>query len=341
MSTNKKNDYCPAFLSSFTKDKERRNIVVENARILCEYQEITKHVVDLTNKIVQELNVKIPDRQVPYVGLSAKKETELTDKSRALLLSDENAQTGFTERILAHIRVNGLPLSHIVGILPAPGCKKIVESPEEWGNEIPTEIVINRKLFLDCTLTDMLLDISMFNSYSFLKGGTLEDKQTFSFKKYRYFQDRSLPCFFDYRNGSKKLYYSFAFSARCAENRFNVDEYIQLWNDFINSAYPTSIHEGWSVEEQLKNHEEFHNLSLGKILRKLERLDAGAYLLLRINRTGGTRDLHPFIRSLFKTKNVEIGKVQIVPIDMLKRGSKFERILQNRDVSAFKIIKRE
>jgi len=90
---------------------------------------------------------------------------------------------------------------------------------------------------------------------------SLREKQNFNGKKYKYYSEGGFDCYYQYENNND-VYYSFAFSARSRGNdRLDTDKYIRLWNSFIESTYPSSIHKVESVYEQLKQHEEYGQLS--------------------------------------------------------------------------------
>jgi len=331
----KKSKQQRAFLKNFTTNVEHRNIAIENSEQFEKYQEIASRVSDTTNQLIQKLNAKIQDRQLPYITLTVVKGEKVNAKSRAFLLKDEAILVNNADGINTHVCNDNvkLPYSHFVGILIAQGYMDIVDSP--WGSEIPTEIIINKDL-LECILIDMLLDIAMFNSYSFLKENSLEDRQKFSYSKCRYYNENKneFPCFYDYK-GKKDLYYSFAFSARRTENSLDLDAYIQLWNSFIKSDYSLSVHKEESIEKQLMKHKDYRQLPL-KIHKVLTECDKGAYLLLRTNSKGRSKKIHSYICSVFKMRKFRIGKVKIVPIEKLME---YRRLLMNLNVSAFKIVK--
>jgi len=328
MSTNAKNKARPAFLINHTRNIERRNIVIENPSALKEYEEIAYRVTNAANQYIQALNIKIHDRQLPYVKLTAVPRREINNKSRVLLLADA------VDNAIAYVGNDNeeLSLSHFVCILIAMGNRDIRVGPR--GAEGPTEIIINRDL-RECVLIDMLLDIAMFNSYSFLKGGSLTDKQEFSFSKYRYHKEHALPCFFAY-HGEEDLYYSFAFSARRTTNTFDIDKYIQLWDGFIKSQFQSSIHMEKSLEEQLKQHVDYGHLLRSDILKDLAARDKGAYLVLCIRKKDGSERVQSQFRSVFR--GTKIGRYKIVPIEMIDDKG-YKKMMMSLYISAFKVVK--
>ena len=317
-----------AFLRNFTKNVEHRNVVIESGHALDgRYQEVVDAINIRANTIIQELNSIIYNRQVPYVTLTAITKS-VTSESRAFLL-ESDTPLDFAKDFVAHVHHKEITLSHLVDLLIAPGSRDIDEST--YSKEILAEIIINQRFF-ECAMVDILLDIAMFNSYSFLKKMSLEDKQKFSFAKCNYFKSRDLSCFYKYKS-DKELYYSFAFSARCSESKLDVSCYEQLWDDFIKITYPSLVHKELSIPEQLKLHVDYGQLPK-TLNRKFSKYGKGAYLILRTN-THRTLNVQPFIGAVFGIKDFEVGKIEIASIDKIYE---YKAMFENLDVSAFKIV---
>lgn len=100
-----------------------------------------------------------------------------------------------------------------------------------------------------------------------------------------------------------------------------------------NRVYPNKKHIEKSIAEQLKQHVDYGQLpaNLGDRLAKNTK---GAYLVLKIN-TDRTKNLHPLLFSLFGKDEYNRRKVLIKPISEIK---KFEPLLKNLDISAFKVV---
>ena len=99
----------------------------------------------------------------------------------------------------------------------------------------------------------------MFNSFSFLKALNVEEKKKFSEKKYQFYSEEQLRCFY-IPPKEKLLYYSLSFSARYGKNDFNIDEYISYWNRFIKKYYPDYTHREKSIKEQIAQHVDIEEL---------------------------------------------------------------------------------
>lgn len=328
MSTNYKNLKRKEFLKNFTTKIKRRYVILETGKQLSpDFQETINSINTKVNQIIQVLNLKIEDRQIPYITLIAQFSSELSERSR-IVIRNQATSNEFEEIIKDQADELGESISHCVEFLIASGYKEIIISPIDYD----AEIVVAQK-FVECAIIDILLDIAMFNSYSFLKKESKKEKHDFSYKKYDFFKSLNLKCFYECKT-RKALYYSFAFSARVNEDDFDVDKYIEIWNCFIKKHFGELQHIEKNISEQLKQHVDYEELPANLYKRFSNKLP-GAYLVLRTNKDR-SEDLHPFLFSLFGIDKYEKGKIKIIPINEFE---KYEPLLKNLDVSAFKIVK--
>lgn len=323
MSTNVKNKIRDEFLKNFTTKIKHRCIIVENTKTLnSSFQNTLKSINKDLNKVIQLLNIKIPTRQIPYITLVAQFDANLDSHSRIVLRGSNE----FDEMIEAQSSLIGTYLSHCIDFIIAEGYKDIKISPIDYD----AEIIISND-FMRCAIVDIMLDIAMFNSFSFLKEMSTSEKHDFSYKKFSYFTENKLGSFYECKT-SKSLYYSFAFSARNDINDFDVEEYIRIWNNFIKKNY-NKEHNEKSVSLQLKQHVDFDELP-NDLEERFSTMPEGAYLILRTNKERSS-DLKPFICSEFGIEKFEKGKIKIVPI---QEFNKYKPMLEKLDVSAFKIV---
>lgn len=328
MSSNRKNKIRPDFLKNFTNYIEDRCVVIENATVIkTDLQKSINNINETVNTIIQELNIKIPDRQLPYITLTVRYSPELDKRARFFVHGDDTTDL-FEKTVMNNVKSIGIDISHMVDVLVAAGYKDVVISSVGCD----AEIVVAHKFF-ECAIVDVLLDIVMFNSYSFMRNLSLEEKHDFSFKKYQYYKDNSLSCFYNCKT-SKNLYYSFAFSARKNETEFDTYKYIDLWNRFMHDNYKSNIHKEASISQQLKNHVDYGELA-PSLVKKFNKKTKGAYLLMRTNKDR-TESLRLFICTVFGIKDYEKGKIKIVPIEQF---DEYKPLFENLDVSAFKVIK--
>lgn len=328
MSTNSKNIIREEFLKNFTTKIKRRHVVIESSKNFNDnFQKTINSINSNVNQIIQLLNLKIEDRQIPYITLTAQFSSKLNQRSRIVIRS-KNTPNDFEKDVKNQTVELGESLSHCIDFLISPGYKEIVIS----ALDLDAEIVVANE-YIECAIIDILLDIAMFNSYSFLKSKPLEWKHNFSFKKYEFFKTNKCTCFYECKT-NKELYYSLAFSARKNKDSFDVDKYIELWNLFILNYFSDFKHREKSILEQLKQHVDYEELP-SNLYKRFNKKPAGAYLILRTNRER-SEDLQSFICSTFGIDKYEKGKIKIIPITDFDT---YKPLLENLDVSAFKIVK--
>lgn len=327
MSTNSKNRLSPAFLKNFTTMIERRTILVDkNTDISPEFERRISAINTKVNLIIQNLNIRITDRQIPYITLSIKYGDTIEHRTR-VYVHDYATKEDSEANVKNQLEVND-EISHILDFLIAPGYKYIRVSPIACD----AELVIDNSL-VECAVVDILLDIAMFNSYSFLKKQTDADRKIFSQQKFDFYMQQSLGSFYE-RNNDKIQYYSFAFSSRYSIDNIDLDHYIGIWTNFISAYYSQSRHVNLTITDQLKYHVDIEELPK-TLSKRFSKLECGAYLVLRTNKDR-TEDLHNTLFALFGIKKYNKGKIKIVPISSY--STHFE-LFKNLDVSAFKIVK--
>ncbi len=327
MSTNAKNIIRPEFLKNFTKDIKDRYVLLEKGN--SEFNNIGELVAQINknvNEIIQELNLKTHDRQLPYITLKTCYGNVLNEKVRVFLHNDDT-DFFFEQDIKSKIEVEK-EISHILDLLIASSMKRITIS----SLSCDAEIVIDFKL-LNSAIVDILLDIVMFHSFSFLRDFNVAEKKTFSKEKYSFFKDEKMSCFYDCSE-NKLLYYSLSFSARKSKDEFDTDKYISYWNSFIQKHYSQYDHVEKSIREQIEQHVDIEELPKN-LYKKFDSLKKGAYLILRTNKDR-TEDLHPQLYSLFGIKKYKKGKIKIVPIEDYNT---YKPLMENLDVSVFKVVK--
>lgn len=330
MSTNPKNIIRPEYLKNFTKKVKTRFVLLEKGNSKSEkINQIIGDINSEVNLLIQNLNLKIKDRQLPYINLMSYY-GKLTDNGRVrVFLRNEDTSYFFEQDVKNQIESTEVN-SHILDFLIAGGYQKITISDLSCD----AELVIDESLLI-VAITDILLDIIMFNSYSFLKELDIDKKRSFSSKKYEFYKKEHLNSFYECSD-DKIMYYSLAFSARNGIDDFDFDRYIAYWDKLINELYPSYKHKEKSIQEQLVQHVDKYELPKN-LYKKFDTKADGAYLVLRTNRDR-TEDIHPQLCSLFgiKQKKYRHGIIKIVPIEDFDT---YVPLLEHLDVSAFKIVK--
>lgn len=327
MSTNAKNIVRPEILKNYTKNVEKRLVLFQDNEIVKRtgYEGVAE-INTCTNQIIQELNLKILDRNIPYITLNALYSSELTDNNTRMVLRDYHTEEMFEEKIKENLQ-NSYDISHLVDFLCAPGFREVTISSVTCD----AQMVIDG-CFLKSASVDVLLDISMFNSYSFLRKLSIQEKKKINKYKYEYFKNNNLDCYYTYKE-NKPIYYSLAFSARENESAISIEKYISLWNGFIEKYYSGCLNEEKTVKEQLQQHVDYGELPK-KLHKKITDMEKGTYLILRTNKDK-TESIHPEVCSIFGLNKYDKGKIKIVPISNYQQ---YHNILENLDVSAFKVI---
>lgn len=329
MSTNARNIRRPDYFKNYTKKIKRREILVESGKVLqSKVQQVITSVNSEVNQIIQSINLKVADRQIPYITLEILFKPEIGPKARMVLI-EQDTQSDFEKKIERSTAKIGHDVSHFIELLASDSYNEVVISPIGCDSEI----VVSRE-YLSCAIVDILLDIAMFNSYSFLKEKSVSEKHDFCTLKYNYYKRRNLDCFYEYKS-DKELYYAFSFTARKDPKSLDVDEYISLWEDFVSSEFPGCVHVEKTVLQQLKQHVDYENLPR-RLSGRFMKMPKGAYLLLRTNKDA-TEALHPSILSAFGIKKYRIGATKIIPIEQF---NSYAYLFVNLDVSVFKVVVR-
>lgn len=327
MSTNQKNRSRPEFMRNFTTKVKKRMILISNTSYCGNIDKQISYINQEVNKLVQELNLKIVDRQLPYISLRAKYDNRLDSKSR-MFVHDYDTSNAIEKDFISEIKKHN-DISHVLEFLIAPGFKEVKISELLCD----AELVIDND-FLKCAAIDILLDIIMFNSYSFLKELNIKEKRKFSYKKFEFFKTKKLNCFYNCEENDS-LYYSLAFSARIDKSNLDINRYMVLWQEFMDVYYPNCKHEEKTIEEQLKQHVDYGELP-NDLINRFDKLGSGAYLILRTNKNR-SEHISPWLLNYFNINEFKKGKILIVPIDEFE---KCKGLLFNLDVSAFKVVKK-
>lgn len=324
----------PAVLKSFSTKIKHRFVLIDkgNQSIKAAFNSKLNSINTKANQIIQELNLLIEDRQIPYITLEPMYgnllNNEGKERSKRIRIFLFNDSTSFIYESKTREEMESRrEISHILDLWILLGCNRVTVS----SIHCDAEILVEEKHIEDA-IVDILLDIVMFNSYSFLKEMPTNQKQSFSSQKFNFYKNHNLQSAYDCSD-DKILYYSLAFSARNSKFELDISKYICIWERFMAEYYKGQTHVEKSVLEQLKQHVDFDQLPKN-LPHRFESLPEGAYLLLRTN-TDRTRSLHPRILSIFKARKFRIGLVKIVP---LSNFYEYLPLLKNLDVSAFKVI---
>ena len=339
MSKKTKNVVRKAYMSNFSKKKKHRYIITEKNTELDRYlQQNSNRINDRINYAIQELSIKITDRQLPFmtiekipIGFDSAVISQEDKKRRVRgVIRDITTDEVLLESIGKRISENE-NISHSIEFFANTTYDGLTFSNNHFDVKVLTE-----KEVLEDVFADIFLDSAMFNSYSFLKEMSNEEKHEFGKKKFEFYIKHNLPCYYrlDIEDENRIFYYSLAFSCRTSNNDFDYDKYIELWNDFIKDYYSDKVHLEKSITEQLNQYIDPKQLPKS-LSRNLARREEGAYLVLRINRNQ-TISLNERIMNYFGLKEYHIGVIKVVPILEYYR---IQDMLKNLDVAAYKVVK--
>lgn len=329
MSRNVKNIIRPEYLKNFIKNTGIELRIIITSKADRELQWITplmiKGLNQKLNVILQELNLKVPDRQIPYMNLHLMSGDRVSAESRIIIRNYETSPV-FEEDIKLQM-ASSVCLTHLVDILVAPGYRTIRDSTlTGMGLTVgPADI--------EAAIIDIALDIAMFNSYSFLRNMNVAQKRAASRQKYDFYRLHGTLPFYECERTELK-YFSLAFLSRQSAEEFDTDSYICSWDEFTTHYYPDCAHEERNVKEQLKLHVDYDEISKARAHHRFKDLPKGGYLLLRTNKDR-TENLHSQVFTLFGIRRYRKGCIKVIP---LADHDKYRDLFENLDVSAFKVV---
>lgn len=332
MSTNDKNKIRNAFLMNFTNEILYRILVA--ADTFDKKQDIIKRIGELNEDInfkIQNLNLLIKERNIPYIKVKpvfSKQEFEDLERDTRIIINTYPVDEILNGNIIKRLQVKREEISHIVDVLIAPGQNRFCVS----SLSCDAKLVLDYPYFNNA-IEDILLDICMFNSYSFLCDMDIQKKKDFSKKKLQYCKCQE-NCFNDVEMGNQE-YFSLAFAARDKEGELSLEQYILVWDKFIKDTFPKRKHIEKSIKEQLERHKDIKELPKN-CNNKISQNSPGTYLLLRTNKDV-TEKIHPQLYALFgiNKRKYRKGLLKLVPIEEYQN---IIPLLENLDVSAFKVI---
>lgn len=335
---NRKNQKGDAFLKNFTTDYICRMILSENELINRKsvidkksMKDKLKEITEDVNYLIQLLNMKVC-RNIPY--LSLKFSVELSGDTRIMMRnSKENCDIRLQ---LDDTMLNFVNITHLLDLYICAGQKQIYNSGVD---KVNLEIVSD-SMFKEIAISDIFLDIAMFNSFSFLKGMTNTAKKKFSKKKAEYYKNKKLESFFDNEEDLDLDYYSFAFSCHVEDGDrilFDIDKYIEIWEDFINIYYIGQSHIERSIEEQIEMRVDDHIPK--DYYTRFRTMKPGNYFIFRINKKEIPIKRKVSICNMFQTDNCSIGDLCIVnQKDAINYFDTYPEIFRELYIAVFKVV---
>ena len=337
--SNRKNQKGKAFLKNFTEDYVNRMIladselvnkksIIDNNTMRDKLKKITEDV----NYTIQNLNLKVC-RNIPY--LSLRFSIEFCDEVRMYM---RNAPETFDLRLQIDDAMNTfVNISHFLDLYIVAGGKEMYISEI---NNVNGKIVADYD-YKEIAITDIFLDIAMFNSYSFLKHMPAPDKKRFSKMKADYYLKNKLDSFFNNEDNEELEYYSFAFACHSADDTgnisFDIDKYIDIWDGFIKENYATSKHVEYSLDKQIEMRVDDHIPH--DYYTRFSSYKPGVYFIFRVNQKDIPIKRKASVNKMFKTDNAEIGDLCIVDLKTaINYFETFNELFTDLFIAAFKIV---
>lgn len=284
--------------------------------------------------ILQSLDYLIPERQIPrivirpcYVELLYSYDSAVSTKNRVRLFANKDDEYPIYDKLLKAERLCDFDNSYLLELLVTHKQEKsyVFSFLNNSG------IIINADQ-LKIVIVDLILDIIMFNSFSFFCSSGLDQYSVFYENKYMYFLRNKLPCYYDLIFGNFN-YYSFAYSARTDDKKINIQNYQKLWDGFINEYYTNQNHEEKPVEVQLMHYIDFNQLPR-RMCEQINNFESGTYFLIRIIKEMNNIP-DSVLLDLFGTTSCKRGKTRIIK---MKELIKYINLIKGGYISAFKVI---
>lgn len=309
---------------NFTDKTLTRHILIDKSIMSEEIQKcLIKKINMRLNRLIQDINAYSRGRILPYIKVQ--RVIEQNEELR-IVINELDSQT-------IHMDKNNLSLLINFRL---PSAQRIITVCDELIKG-DAKMIIDLES-LESAAIDIFIDIAMFHSYSFLDIMTNEEKQEFNKNKYNFFIENNYNSFYYIDVDSPPRFLSFAFAARKGINEFNIIEYCNIWESFINNDFENQVHVNIPPNQQMEYH-----LQVGMIDKRYftselwDDYSQGDYLFLRINREPNTNERKEELAQYFGIPKFHCGATKIVPISEYYKPF-FKTMLNEHYISAFKIV---
>lgn len=319
---------------------DQRNLLITERNLLITElkfdQNMLREMVDEINENIQVLNRIIPNRNVPYMRIVSTDDANNLDKTRAFLRS-ESVDHQSLENIKNQMTISEQNTFLVELCVNSNGYVEIGYSSDDDLDcaGISNFLLVDRD-YLDCALIDIFLDSALFNSYSFLKSLSYQEKRKFNKIKVDFLSNHfgdftKLDSPFYEFNDVQYQYLSIAFFARSSEDKVDFDELIDLWESFIRKYYPGLQHSEPSVMEQLQALTDIDQYP-NTIIEECTHQPPGGHWLLRVHKKPSETKI-PWIEATFGS--AELGKTKII---QFKQIAPIYELVRAQDITAFKFV---
>lgn len=321
-----------ALLINYSMYYIERYIIMDNPK-LKNNEDIDKFIKTINkslNKIIQEINMKIPNRIIPFVKV--RKIVKDGNQLRIILSYIELSKNLEDFEELEDVDIDNISLLlHFKDIPP----QRIIQAAKDI--DADAELIVDIKCQIAAAI-DVFLDISMFHSYSFLDSMDLNEKRSFNRTKYEFFIEKNYTSFYDIAEDNPPNFLSLAFAARKSVTEIDLDEYIGYWDDLIEKHYGTYRNTLQSPAEQMKNHKHAGMIEAKYFTDEYwSDYSNGAYIFIRINREPNDGKRKKQLCQYFGIPIFHVGATKVVPISEY-RNEFLKKQIDEHYVSAFKIV---
>lgn len=333
--------YQQNYLKEYSNDYLKRCIWWDkkNSELGQKFIDSMSNVRKKLNLIIQELNLRIA-RNIPYMEIGC---VEYVTKNTRIVFIDNNKLDDNNIMIdIDGMQENLKDLSHIIDCFQAAGRALMKKNNHTINNQKVDGVSIYFDNFIrELTIIDILLDIAFFNSYSFLRELSLEERKEFSRRKFEFYKKERLQTVFEEHTSDDLGYYSLAFSCHIPhildkdryEYEIDLDKYIRIWERFINTYYPDRKHKEISVEEQIKRRKNNHIPK--DYYHEFDDAKPGIYYILRTEEKNISPDYVKYVLSIFGKEDMTVAHLKIIEA---KDFDKYVELYKNAGVSVFKIV---
>lgn len=333
MSTHYKHNQTKAPMSRYCEHTHRTALVCASDVDKDRIKDIAHMAKELVNTKIQELSLMIPERLFAYATIDViYSANSIRDNGELRFVIRDAGCESSQDCLDNEVQIiNDAP--YLIEILVAPEHRLLTRGSREY---FDVRIAADIDAVIS-SLCDTILDSIMFSSYPGLRALSIEEKRDFSKNKWDFYQKHNLRSFYDIRYFQDIHYYSLAYSARTGYTTIHLDQYIQLWKDFLTEYYPTLQQFVPSVKKQLKLHVDSGHLPKDKIAEEIshDNYSERAYLLLTINKRISSKSREE-IRSVFGLKEISGGHFALVP---LKDFNHYKPYFFREELTVFKVVK--
>lgn len=309
---------------NFTDKTLTRHILIDKSIMHEETQRILiENINKKLNSLIQDINAYSRGRILPYIKVQ--RVIEQNDELR-IVINELDSQTIHMDRNNLSLLINfRLPTAQRIVTV----CDDLIRGDAKMIIDLES---------LESAAVDIFIDIAMFHSYSFLDIMANEEKQDFNRIKYNFFIGNNYKSFYYIDIDSPPRFLSFAFAARKGISEFNIIEYCNIWESFINSNFENQVHINLPPNQQMKYHLQAGMLDKRYFTSKFwDGYLQNDYLFLRINREPNTNERKEKLAQYFGIPKFHCGATKIVPVSEYYKPF-LKTMLNEHYVSVFKIV---